>query len=509
MKLSSLIKSITADYTKSPGVYNPEVVSIHYRADQVQPGGLFVAIPGFKADGHDFIEQALDRGAVAIVTEKPVKGEYLAIQVKNTRHALSGLSAKFYGYPSEKLIITGITGTNGKTTTTYLLDSILNKAGLASGIISTITCRFAGQTRDIAMTTPESLDLQEILSNMVDNDITHVVMETSSHAIDLNRIDHLSLNVGIFTNLSQDHLDYHKDMESYFSCKTKLFTHNLSSFHKKDQKTAVINCNNDRGIELFSILDQMNSSLNLITIGDPETCQISAHNIDFSITGITGGIDTPLGTFEFKSSLVGKYNLENILCAVGAGVALNLPLQVIKKGIDEFSNVPGRLEPVKNTINRHIFVDYAHTPDALENVLKTLNSITSGRVITIFGCGGDRDKAKRPQMGEIAGKLSDMTVITSDNPRTEDPMSIIEHITMGMKKVSQKADNTNNGHPEGYLVEPDRNQAIKTGIENSHPGDTILIAGKGHETYQILGDKTISFDDRIAVKKIIDAGQTI
>ncbi|MCP4682002.1 MAG: UDP-N-acetylmuramoyl-L-alanyl-D-glutamate--2,6-diaminopimelate ligase [Desulfobacterales bacterium] len=506
MKLSSLIKSVSPNFTSIPGAHDPEVVSIHYRADQVQPGGLFVAIPGFKANGHDFIDQALDRGAVAIVSEKSFKGDSLTIQVKNTRHALSGLSAKFYGYPSEKLIITGITGTNGKTTTTYLLENILEKARLSSGVISTIECRFAGQTRNITMTTPESLDLQEILSNMVDNDVTHVVMEASSHAIDLNRIDHLSLNVGIFTNLSQDHLDYHKDMENYFSCKTKLFTHNLTSFHKKDQRTAVINCNNDRGIELFSILEQMNSGPDLITIGAPETCHISAHHIDVSIAGIIGSIATPIGSFEFRSSLVGKYNLENILCAVGAGVALNIPLQAIKKGIDEFSHVPGRLEPVNNMVKRHIFVDYAHTPDALENVLKTLKSITSGRLITIFGCGGDRDKAKRPQMGEIAGRLSDLAVITSDNPRTEDPMTIIEQITMGIQKVSQKVDNTHGGSIKGYLVAPDRNQAIKTGIDSSCPGDTILIAGKGHETYQIIGDNTISFDDRIAVQKIIDAG---
>ncbi len=503
MKLSLLIKSIYPEDPLPPDHHDPEVTSIHYRADQVKPGGLFVAIPGFKADGHDFVGQALDRGAVAIVCEKPVREQIPFFRVENTRHALSALASAFYGHPSGKLVITGVTGTNGKTTTTYLLERILETAGHDTGIISTITCRYSGKTRDIAMTTPESLDLQEILSHMANEGITHLVMEASSHAVDLCRIDHLDMDVGIFTNLSQDHLDYHKTMDTYFACKKKVFTHNLMSSDRKKKKTAVINCTHHRGRELSSIIAGIASGPALLTVGTDDDCDVRVLDSNFSLTGITGIMATPAGALEFTSPLVGAYNLENILCAAGAALALDISLDAIKQGIHTFSHVPGRLEPIGNTIDRHVFVDYAHTPDALENVLKTLKAITSGRLITVFGCGGDRDTTKRPQMGEIAGRLSDYTVITSDNPRSEDPMAIINDILQGIQTVIPKSDDKG---VSGYVIEPDRESAIKKGIKCSRPGDTILIAGKGHETYQILGDTTISFDDRAVAKKIMNTG---
>ena len=500
MKLSSLLRNADSQIGS-----DPDISSIHYRSDRVKPGGLFVAIPGFKADGHDFIDHALEKGAVAVVVQRPVKKDTVVVQVKDTRTALSHISARFYNHPSEVLTIIGITGTNGKTTTAYLVENMLAAAGLRAGLIGTIDYRFAGKRFDNPVTTPESADLQEILCRMKDEAVTHVVMEASSHAIALHRIDHLSLNVGIFTNLSQDHLDFHHDMESYFSCKKKLFTKNLVRGPGDTKRTAVINCNSEKGLELLHSLEATDSGPNILTIGDSEKCHIHARDTEFDLNGIRAAVSTPTGTFELASPLVGHYNLENVLCAVGAGIGLGLPLWAIEKSMTDFSGVPGRLEPVKDKRGRFIFVDYAHTPDALENVLSTLKSMTKGRLISVFGCGGDRDRTKRPKMGEVAGRLSDLVMITSDNPRTEDPMTIIGQIRNGIKKAALPAD-SESAHPkEGYLVEPDRKTAIQSSILSSSPGDTVLIAGKGHETYQVIGEETIPFDDRIVAQQVLEA----
>ncbi len=493
---------------ETPGIASdPDISSIHYRSDQVKSGGLFVAIPGFKADGHDFIDQAIEKGAAAVVVQKPIKKDILTVRVKNTRNALSSISARFYNHPSEKLNIVGITGTNGKTTTACLIENMFTTAGLRAGLIGTIDYRYAGKIFDNPVTTPESADLQEILSHMKDEAVTHVVMEVSSHALELHRIDHLRLKVGIFTNLSQDHLDFHHDMESYFSCKKKLFTKNLVRGLNNNHRTAVINCNSEKGLELLHTLDTLDRKPDILTIGDSDKCHIRVRDTQFDLHGIRGFMSTPSGAFELTSSLVGHYNLENIMCAVGAGIALGLPLSAIQKSMENFPGVPGRLELVKDKTGRFIFVDYAHTPDALQNVLSTLKSMTPGRLISVFGCGGDRDRTKRSKMGEVAGRLSDLVMITSDNPRTEDPMKIIEQIKNGIEKVSLPAD-SESGHPQkGYLVEPDRKKAIQSSILSACSGDTVLIAGKGHETYQVIGDKTIPFDDRTIVQQVLEANK--
>jgi len=508
MKLSSLLKTVTpvSFYGTGPDAGqlspspDPEISSIHYRAQDVKPGGLFVAIKGFAADGHDFIDEALARGASAIVTQKPVRKKSIIIEVKNTRDALAKISDRFYSNPSKKLFLIGITGTNGKTTTAFLVENLLSEAGIKVGVIGTLNYRYSGKTFQNPMTTPESYDLQKILAEMLKSGITHVVMEVSSHAIDLNRICNCRFNLLVFTNLTQDHLDYHGDMNSYWSCKKKIFTQIPDYGSANHGISAVINHNDEKGRELIKLLEASIGKPSVLSAGFSNGNSICAKDITHDLTGISGKVITPAGAFEFKSPLVGKHNLENILCATGVGVVLDLSLDSIKTGIQSVCAVPGRLESIPNDINRFIYVDYAHTPDALENVLSALKFSATGRIICVFGCGGNRDKTKRPLMGRTAARLCDLTVITSDNPRTEPPMEIIEQVVQGTKKtisnVYTPADLSTGFREKGYVVEPDRKTAIQLAITASRSGDIVLIAGKGNETYQIIGNHTISFDDR-------------
>jgi UDP-N-acetylmuramyl-tripeptide synthetase len=530
---------------------DPDVGSIHYRAQEVQPGGAFVAIEGSAADGHNFIDEALKRGAAAIIAQKEVRPldltpydsaalpaghpachankahqrgrqpsgqgrrdrheapgggqvnkDAFVIQVADTRKALANISACFYENPSEDLVLIAITGTNGKTTTAYLAESILQKAGYQVGVIGTINYRYAGKSFDNPITTPESLDLQRILAEMQQAGITHVVMEASSHAIDLYRIQRCWMDVAVFTNLSQDHLDFHGTMESYWSSKKRLFTEYLATGPKKDRAQAVINCNNSHGHQLAQLLE-----MPVIKTGTGNDCtlQIAINRCD--LNGIKGTISTPDGTFDFSSPLVGEHNVENILCAAGAATAFSIPLEHIKAGVEDLANIPGRLERIENDAERCVYVDYAHTPDALENVIRALQAISANRIICVFGCGGDRDKDKRPMMGKIAAKYCDLSIVTSDNPRTEDPLAIINHILEGTKKVNNFAysipDLRAGFESKGFVVEPDRRGAIKLGISVSRPGDMVLIAGKGHEPYQILGNTTVPFDDREEARKAL------
>ncbi len=539
MKLSEL--GIRNSY---PEETDPEIKSIHYNTRDVEEGGLFIAIRGLKADGHDFINEAIAKGASVIVTQKPYLDKYsldkhrkeqgeiipgfpVFAEVENTRKALGEISSRFYGNPSEKLFIIGITGTNGKTTTTYLMESILVKAGYNVGVIGTVNYRYSGKIFDNPVTTPDSSELQHILAEMLKHGVTHVVMEASSHAIDLFRLECCWLDIGVFTNLSQDHLDYHKDMDSYWSCKKRLFTENLGMGPKKS--SAVINCSNAEGKELVQFIADNNKAVSCreLAVNHEQSAtgnrQITADNYEISLDGITGRISTPNGSFDFRSLLIGKHNLENILCAVGVGAAIDLSPEVIKSGIEAATSTPGRLERVSDSRGSKglfVYVDYAHTPDALENVLTSLCSLTSdSRVICVFGCGGDRDKGKRPQMGSIAGRLCDLAIVTSDNPRTEEPMEIINQITQGIIDLKletgrwededqylpeYKLSDLENGlESKGYVVEPDRRKAIQLSIKLSRPGDAILIAGKGHETYQIIGNKTVPFDDREEAEKAL------
>jgi murE/murF fusion protein len=461
-----------------------------------------VAIPGFAADGHDYIDAALEKGARAVVTQKAVNKPSISVAVGNTRKALAALSAEFYGHPSTHLFLIGVTGTNGKTTTAYLIENILASAGYKVGVIGTVNYRYAGKTFDSQVTTPESLDLQWLLAQMLRQGISHVVLEVSSHALDLYRVADCWMDIGVFTNLSQDHLDYHKSMNAYWVCKKKLFTENLSVGPKKDRTLAVINGDDPRGQELLDTL-----TIPCISVGIAAHRMIRPRNVQSDQSGIKTRITTPQGVLDISSQLVGKHNLENILCAAGVGTAMKLSLADITSGLEQTTSVPGRLEPIQNENGYSIYVDYAHTPDALKNVLSALRKVTRAKIICIFGCGGDRDREKRPQMGEIAATLSDVSIITSDNPRSEAPLVIIEEILEGTRKICSReyppAGLLNTYENKGFVVEPDRKKAIRLGITAARPGDTVLIAGKGHETYQIIGDKIISFDDRLEAATVV------
>lgn len=481
-----------------------EVTSLHYSSHNVRPGGLFVAIQGFSTDGHHYIQDAVKKGAVAVVSQKPSTAPIPVFQVSDSRKALAVLADHFFGNPSSRLTIIGITGTNGKTTTAYLVENILLAAGFHVGVIGTVNYRYKGKVFENPVTTPESLDLQRILAEMISEGVTHVVLEVSSHAIDLSRIEGCRLDIGVFTNLTQDHLDYHGNMDRYWACKKRLFTEYLGI---EKEALAVINTDNPQGLELVSDL-----TYPCITTGRSSGSTIRSESMIIDFDGIRGTIATPRGSVQFNSPLVGKHNLENILSAAGVGSALALPPEIIQAGIDRTRSVPGRLERVPGSPDRPVYVDYAHTPDALENVLKSLKRLAPERIICIFGCGGNRDMAKRPLMGQIAAASSDLAIVTSDNPRSEKPGDIIDQILPGIRRICQNeytVKELNHGFThKGYCREPDRKRAIQTGIRAAKPGDMVLIAGKGHETYQIIGDTSNPFDDRAVAQSVLSALQT-
>jgi len=498
VKLSSLIKDCalvsSADF-KTEMACDPEILSIASNSEKVKHGTLFIAVKGFIADGHDYIKNAFAKGAIAVVAEyKPenLKNSDCIFLVENSRLAMASVADRFYGNPSKDMTLVGITGTNGKTTTTWILENIFKTCGFSTGVIGTVNIRYSGKVYDNPVTTPDSIDLQKTLYKMKMGGITHVIMEVSSHGLDLNRVDFCDFNIGVFTNLSQDHLDYHKNMDEYFNCKKRLFTQLLGS-DKTQQALAVLNIDDSKG-------EFLSKSLNYKTVkvGIKKKADIFARNIKNSINGLSGTICLPDGSFKFVSSLIGKFNLENILCAAGAAHALNIKQKHIKKGIEECKKIPGRLEKINNSIDRFLFVDYAHTPDALDSILRTLREISPKRVITIFGCGGDRDRSKRALMGKITCNHSDVSIVSSDNPRTENPDSIIADILQGVNNFHELSNHDLKSSPlkKGYIIETDRKKAIQKALLISQPKDIIIAAGKGHETYQITNSGTIHFDDK-------------
>ena len=480
-----------------------EVRAITYHSGQASEGSVFVAIKGTRSDGHDFVQQAIDQGCQIVVVEKPlapVPGVTF-LQVANTRAALARLANRFFGFPSHSLTVVGITGTNGKTTTTYLLESILTACGLKVGVIGTVDVRYPGYVQPSSVTTPESVDLQRTLREMVDAGVTHVVLEATSHALDMHRVDGTRFAVGLFTNLSQDHLDYHGTMGEYFAAKSRLFSHILQEAGKTPA-LAVINTDDLWCEKLFALID--GPSLRFGLSGDAE---IRAQQVRCDFTGIQALIQTPRGELTVYSPLLGRLNLYNLLAATAVAVGLGLPLEGIAEGQKTLARVPGRLESIPNDLGVHILVDYAHTPDALEKALDSLRELHSGRIICVFGCGGDRDRGKRPLMGEAVAKRADLLVITSDNPRSEVPEAIMADIEGGVKAqglpflvtLAQCAGNCTSG----YTSVVDRGEAIRMAINYAGAGDVVYIAGKGHENYQILGSKRIDFDDRIVAAEAL------
>ncbi len=493
MKLSYLVK----DCSTAGMTHDPDISSIASNSRDVKPGGLFIAVKGLMADGHDYIDQAFKNGAMAVIAETNPKNLNPVILVENTRLSMASIAANFYGNPSKELTLVGITGTNGKTTTTWLLENIFKSCEFSTGVIGTINIRYNHQIFDNPVTTPDSIDLQRTLHDMKNAGVTHVIMEVSSHGLDLNRVDYCRFDAGVFTNLTQDHMDYHKSMDEYFNCKKRFFTRFLGPNGKKNAP-AVLNIDDSKGEDLSASLDYKT-----FAVSTKKETDIFATGITDDIHGLSGTICLPNGSFNLTSKLTGKFNLENILCATGAAHALKIGPEQIKKGIENCHTIPGRLEKINTPINRFLFVDYAHTPDALETILITLKLRAPKRIITVFGCGGDRDRSKRPLMGQIACKHSDIAIITSDNPRTEHPDSIINDVLEGIDAFYKLSDKDLKSTPfkKGYLVEVDRKKALKKAVFISKPGDIIIAAGKGHETYQITNSGTIHFDDKEELTK--------
>ncbi len=463
-----------------------DIQGIAYSSKNVQPGFMFAALKGMKTDGFEFIEEAIHHGAVSVLSDRPKPENFTQtwIQVSDTREALALSSANFYSHPSRKMKVIGITGTKGKTTITYILEEILKKSRFVPGVIGTISYRGPKMTVHAERTTPEAPDIQRMLFEMLSHGVTHCIMEVSSHALDLKRVIGIAFDVVSFVNLSGDHLDYHQTMEKYFEAKKRLFFLN----HKK--RMAVVNGDDPWGKKLLSQL-----SRGVLTYGIEPGVMVRVENFALNAKGIEASVKYSKGWLSITSPLLGKPNLYNILASVALALALKLPLSAIKEGIASLKGVPGRFEKIENSLGFHIFVDYAHTDDALKNLLETVRELDPKRIILVFGAGGDRDKTKRPRMGEAAGTLADLTIITSDNPRSEEPMAIISDIEKGIQKTGT----------QNYQIIPDRREAIEQALSLGEKGDYILVAGKGHEDYQIIKDKITHFDDAEVIREILQA----
>ncbi|EFK96670.1 UDP-N-acetylmuramyl-tripeptide synthetase [sediment metagenome] len=485
MKLKDLITGM--EILSVNGDVEKDITDIAYHSSRVGPGVLFAAIKGLVSDGHDFINEAVAKGARAVVSEKENNINTTQVIVKDSRAALARISSKFFGQPSNKLKLIGVTGTNGKTTITYLLESIFKEAGLSAGVIGTVEHRFNGQRIKSSNTTPESYDLQKLFKEMVVKGVGACAMEVSSHALTLERVAGCNFDGAIFTNLSPEHLDFHNDMESYFESKMRLFREYLDESGKKGV-FAAINADDTYGKKLAANVGHKILSYSLNGAAD-----VYAKEVKISIDGIEMCIAAAQKEFTCRSELIGRFNAYNIMAAASGAIGLGIDIDVISRGIGEVHTVPGRLEKIANKRGVLAFVDYAHTPDALENVLVNMRELMmpkNGRLIVVFGCGGDRDRAKRPLMGKIASENSDIAIITSDNPRSENPNTIIREIVSGV---------TN----RNYEVINERRIAIHHVAKIAKEGDVVIVAGKGHEDYQIVGLERRHFDDREVLKEYL------
>ena len=499
IQLGCLIEGLEVSHISGP--LSGDVLGIAYHSKQVRPNYLFVAIRGFNHNGHYFIPEAISRGAKVIVAEDIPQNSNVEtlIQVPDSRKALARISAKFFGNSSLQLKVIGITGTNGKTTTSYLLESIFRHAGYNPGVIGTINYRFGNQLMCSSNTTPESLEMQKLLAQMVEEKVSHVVIEVSSHALDQNRVEGIHFDVGVFTNLTSEHLDYHGTINNYIQSKAKLFSCFLEKSNVSGVKIAVLNQDDPRANYIQSL-----TTAQIIWYGMGKNADITIEDAKVSPEGIYGVLKTPRGDIPFRIPLLGRFNLYNIMAAGGAAFVLNTPLEGIRGGLDCFTSVPGRMEKVGKGIDFTVLVDYAHTPDALEQALSTLKEFAPNRIITVFGCGGDRDRSKRPIMGKVAALLSDVVVVTSDNPRTEKPEQIISEIEEGIKKSGvPKIPSLSSDRCKGYLTLANRGEAIQAALRVAQKGDIVLVAGKGHEGYQILGTQTVAFDDRTKIEEAL------
>jgi len=482
MMLKDLFKDIPD--CRIEGNVETEILGLTHSSKQVKPGFVFAAMPGEKRDGFAFIEEARKNGAAAVLSDRPRPKKWASawVQALDIRGALGLAADHFFGHPSMDMKVIGITGTKGKTTLTYLLEAILQRAGYQPGVIGTINYRWPEMILPASRTTPEAPELQRILKEMSERGVTHCLIEVSSHALDLKRVWGVHFDIAVFTNLSAEHLDYHASMEDYFEAKKKLF------FLNAKKRTAVVNLDDAWGNRLMAELP-----LTTISFGLEPAAIVRAEQFRFAETGVKAEVDYPGGQLKICSALMGKHNLYNILAAVATSLALNIPAPMIKEGISALKTIPGRLEKVENSRGLNVFVDYAHTDQAMRSLLEAIRELKPPRILLVFGAGGDRDKSKRPRMGEAAATLADQSIITSDNPRSEDPQAIIADIEQGFIHKGAK----------NYAIVPDREAAIARALAEARKGDYVLIAGKGHESYQIFKDKTIHFDDAEVVRSIL------
>lgn len=456
-----------------------DITGIAYDSRNVSEGNVFVCIKGFETDGHKFAQMAEKNGAAVIVAEDKIDVNVPVWYVDNSRVAIAEAACRYYGNPSDKFKLIGITGTNGKTTITYLVRSILEEAGICTGIIGTNQNIIGDKvlvTQSTTPTTPNALELQQLFAEMVASDAECVVMEVSSHALELERVHGCHFDVGVFTNLTQDHLDFHKTMENYLKAKAKLF--DISD-------KGVVNFDDEAGKKIAK-----SAKCDILTVGMDSDSKLFVKNINISARGTDFDMEYEGRVYPMHIAIPGKFSVYNAICAAGAAIQLGIDIETIQRGLSKASGVMGRVEVVPTDTDYTVIIDYAHTPDGLENIVNTVKEFAKGRVITLFGCGGDRDNTKRSIMGEIAGRLSDYSIITSDNPRTENPDEIVAQIEEGMKKTDGE-----------YKVIVDRREAIGYALDFAKKDDVIILAGKGQETYQIIGKEKYDFDERVEVYK--------
>jgi len=479
MKLKDLLKGLETKAVS--GLDNVDVTNIAYDSRKVGPGAVFVCLSGLHSDGHRFVRDAVSLGAVAVVVERDVQVDgAVRVLVPDSRKALALLACRFYGDPSRRLKIAGITGTNGKTTVSYLVQSICSQAGIRAGVIGTIGYDVGDVTLKGSHTTPEAPEFQELLSKMVAQGITHAAVEVSSHALAFGRSYGTEFDVVVFTNLTRDHLDFHGTFDEYQKAKLRLFTGAERKTWKKGPPTAILNLDDP----FFDALAEVAGD-KMIGYSISKAADLRVGDFEHFSGGSKFSIVWRGQNLEVRLSLPGVFNVMNALAAFGVGVCFGIDERQIVRGLEAVKGVRGRLELVERGRAFSVFVDYAHTSDALSNVLRTVREITKGNLICVFGCGGDRDRGKRSEMGRVSGALADYTIVTSDNPRSEEPFSIITEIEKGILETKGR-----------YEIIPDRREAIRHAIARAREGDSVLIAGKGHEDYQILGNKVVHFDDR-------------
>ncbi len=491
MQLKDVLEGVQLTSKAANDVLDLPVSGLAYDSRKVSEGFLFFAFSGAKVDGAQFAQAAVSKGAAAVVSDRPKPSGFTSpwVQVAHGRQALALAARNFYNKPDERIALIGVTGTNGKTTSTTLIDAMLRAAGKTTALIGTIEYRLGGRILPAVNTTPESLDLFRMFHELQEAGGTHAVLEASSHALDLGRIYAMRFHTAAFTNLTRDHLDYHETMEAYFAAKQLLFQPRCASA----PRFAVINMDDDWGrrvvpaaeSEVFWYGIDQNPPLSRGKV-------VRASNIHSSFKGLRFDVDVNGRKFSLKSPLVGRINVYNILLACSVALAQNLTAEQIQKGLTAMERVPGRFERVEEGQAFMVVVDYAHTDDALRNVITAARGLKPKRIITVFGCGGDRDRAKRPLMGMAAAETSDFVILTSDNPRSEDPLAIINDAMVGLRRFDTP-----------YIAEPDREKAIRKAIQEAKPGDIVILAGKGHETYQILKDGPIPFDDREVARRIL------